>query len=589
MSDVKGKSVYEFIEPEFREQARVCLERVFSTGETASYQTVAAGPRGQTAWYETHLGPVTQSGQIVAVALFSTDITRRKEAELGLQQARNTLEERVQLRTAELVQTNERLNDEIAGRRASEERYRLLVETTSDLVWELDQHAVYTYLSPQLTELSGFEVAELLGRTPFEFMPREEAERLHSLFFQHLASGEGVKELEIETLTKDGRHIIYEINVSPVFDELGKCCGFRGTSRDVTARKQTELLLQQSLEELQLIYDRMVDGLLIADVETKQFLRANHAICEMLGYTQEEILTRSVLDIHPAENMEEVLENFIAQSEGKTHVAEDLPVLRSDGSVFYADITTNHLIYRGRHCNIGFFRDITERKEGAEELRREHRVLRQLLKSHDRERQIIAYEIHDGLAQQLAAAIMQFESFFRKETHRAASSSHVGQIVLELLRQCLAETRRLISGLRPPILDQFGIVAALHNLAGESQENWGVRVEFRHEVKFERLEPLLENALYRIAQESLTNACRHSQSERVEVSLLQSGEQIRVSVEDWGIGFDPAAVDERCFGLAGIRERARLLGGEVTVDTQRSKGSRIAVKFPLSMIDLDEL
>ncbi len=584
---VDGRRIYDYIEREFHERARACLEHVFRTGEAASYETKAAGPVGESAWYETHMGPVKGGDQVVAVALFSTDITPRKTAESALQQARDSLEQQVERRTAELVQANQQLNEEIDARTQSEERYRLLVETTSDLIWELDQTGAYTYLSPPVKDWLGYEAAELIGRSPFEFMPPEEATRLRTMFAEKLSAGEGAKELEVISLHRDGRRVVHEVNVAPVFDGTGTCCGFRGISRDITERQRTEKSLRQSHEELQAIYDGMVDGLLIADVETKQFVRANQAMSQMLGYTEEELLSLTVRDIHPPKDIANVLAIFQAQVEGKIQVAENLPVLRRDGSVFYADITTNHLDYQERLCNIGFFRDITERKKAAEVLRREHRVLRQLLNSHDRERQIIAYEIHDGLAQQLAAAIMQFESFVRKGTRRSADASHTSQIVLELLRQCLAETRRLISGLRPPILDQFGIVAALQNLATESQENWQVGVDFRYEVAFDQLEPLLENAIYRIAQESLTNACRHSQSDRVRMELMQQGMLVRVSVQDWGTGFDPENVDERCFGLAGIRERARLLGGTVVVHTQLGKGSHITVDLPVTTVDLD--
>ena len=209
-----------------------------------------------------------------------------------------------------------------------------------------------------------------------------------------------------------------------------------------------------------------------------------------------------------------------------------------------------------RTCIIGFFRDNTERKQAAEALHHEHQVLRQLLKSQDRDRQIVAYEIHDGIAQLLAAAIMQFETYenMRRDTPKAAAQS--GAVVADLLRQCHAEVRRLISGLRPPVLDAFGVVAALQHLVYESIAQWCAHITFQHAVLFGRLEPSLENAIYRIAQESLTNACQHSQSDKIHLELTQHGETVRISVQDWGTGFDPQSAGEKCFGLAGIRQRA---------------------------------
>ena len=147
--------------------------------------------------------------------------------------------------------------------------------------------------------------------------------------------------------------------------------------------------------------------------------------------------------------------------------ADNVPMLRKDGTVFYADMTRNVLQYRGRHCIIGFFRDITERKEAAEALRHEHDVLRQLLRSQDRDRQIIAYEIHDGVAQLLAAAIMQFETYesmraTRRRPRRTAARR--GRLAASVSCGSAASDQRPAAS----ILDANGVVAALQHLVYES-------------------------------------------------------------------------------------------------------------------------
>ncbi|MFH1266010.1 MAG: sensor histidine kinase, partial [Planctomycetota bacterium] len=158
---------------------------------------------------------------------------------------------------------------------------------------------------------------------------------------------------------------------------------------------------------------------------------------------------------------------------------------------------------------------------------------------------------------------------------------------LHLLRESVAETRRLIAGLRPPILDEAGIMAAISHLIHDVSARNGPDVEFHGSVKSKRLEPMLENAIFRIVQESLTNACRHGKSDRARVELVQDGSQVRVEVQDWGIGFDPESVEERCFGLAGIRERARVLGGRATIDSTPGQGTRIVVELPVGVSEDD--
>ena len=152
---------------------------------------------------------------------------------------------------------------------------------------------------------------------------------------------------------------------------------------------------------------------------------------------------------------------------------------------------------------------------------------------------------------------------------------------LRLLRESIEEARRLVSGLCPPVLDEFGIVAGIEHLVGTNQGDGGAKITFVSKGHFGRLAPSLENALFRIVQETIGNALRHSQSETIRVELAHDQRQIHLHVEDWGVGFDPQAVDESHFGLRGVRERARLLGGRAIIDSAAGQGTRISVRLPL--------
>ena len=159
---------------------------------------------------------------------------------------------------------------------------------------------------------------------------------------------------------------------------------------------------------------------------------------------------------------------------------------------------------------------------------------------------------------------------------------------LTMLQQGHFETRRLIAGVRPPILDESGVVEAVAHLVHEQSRDKGPKIENRSRVDFGRLDPTLENAIYRIAQEALTNACKYSQSERVQVSLLQRADRVRIEIRDWGVGFDPKVVPKSRFGLEGIRQRARLLGGKCSIRSTAGKGTRIMVELPVVLRDEGE-
>jgi signal transduction histidine kinase len=225
--------------------------------------------------------------------------------------------------------------------------------------------------------------------------------------------------------------------------------------------------------------------------------------------------------------------------------------------------------------------DISERKSGEAAVQREQELLRQLLELHERDRKLLAFELHDGFAQQLTGAMLNLEAAAQLQGADPELARQSFQTGIRLLRESIDESRRLVSGLRPPVLDEFGIVPAIEHLIDESRGRGGPEIRFVSRGPFRRLARPLESAVFRIVQETLGNARRHSQSRRVEVELSRQGEHVCVSVRDWGVGFDPAQIDESHFGLRGIRERARLLGGEAAIDTAPGKGTWVRVRLPV--------
>ena len=358
--------------------------------------------------------------------------------------------------------------------------------------------------------------------------------------------------------------------------------------REVEDRKRAEEALRHSHDELRAMYDGMVDGLLISDIKTNRFVRANASICRMLGYSEAELLSLSVTDIHPAEALPDILKQIGSIEEVGRTPAKDIPIVCKDGSVFHVEAIGKLVVYNGSPCLMGMFRDITERRRAQESLQRERRTLEHLLRSSDHERQLIAYEIHDGLAQYLAGSIMQLQmaDHLRRDTPGEASKAF--DAGLAMVRESLNEARRLISGVRPPILDDSGVVAAVAHLVCEFKALKGPKIDFRSKVEFGRLAPILENAIYRITQEGLTNAWKHSKSKTVSVGLVQRAGHVRIVIQDHGIGFDMKTVEDGRFGLEGIRERARLLGGRSLIESTAGEGTRIVVELPIVLRKEDE-
>jgi signal transduction histidine kinase len=242
-----------------------------------------------------------------------------------------------------------------------------------------------------------------------------------------------------------------------------------------------------------------------------------------------------------------------------------------------------------------FHRDIAKRKRveaalkdrtaelerAGNQLQQEQHNLKRLMELQDRERQLIGFEIHDGLAQSLTAAKMHLESFRHLDGQDPAAAKEAFQTALEALAHAIREARGLINNLTPPSLDEGGVVGAIDDLIRESQRREGCEVELVSNVAFDRLPRPLENTIVRVVQESLTNACRHSGSQRFRVELSQVRGRLRIEVRDWGIGFDPQSVGGDRFGLESIRQRARAFGGQATIESLPEKGTRVVVELPL--------
>ncbi len=159
----------------------------------------------------------------------------------------------------------------------------------------------------------------------------------------------------------------------------------------------------------------------------------------------------------------------------------------------------------------------------------------------------------------------------------------VRNIGMEMVKEQegLNEARRLISGVRPPILDESGLVAAIAHLVHDPSAVETPKVEFQSKVRFQRLPSIVENAVYRIVQEGLSNARRHSRSSHVRIALVQRGTRLRIEIRDWGVGFNPRRMKKNHYGLAGIRERVRLLGGKCRIRSAPGQGASVTVDLPL--------
>jgi signal transduction histidine kinase len=230
--------------------------------------------------------------------------------------------------------------------------------------------------------------------------------------------------------------------------------------------------------------------------------------------------------------------------------------------------------------NVELEAEVVERRRAESALHEKQVTLEQLLETHERHRQLVAYEIHDTFVQDVISALMYLDAF--QDTHELREDPELSRVdkAQSLLRQAVQSARRMISGLRPPIIDEQGIVPAIEYLASELGAQ-GMHVTLSHDLHIERLTPVFESAVFRIVQEALTNVQRHSGANEASVQLTQVGDLLTVDISDKGVGFDPDAVGSGHFGLRGISERVRLLSGTVAIESSPGQGTRIHVSLPI--------
>lgn len=203
---------------------------------------------------------------------------------------------------------------------------------------------------------------------------------------------------------------------------------------------------------------------------------------------------------------------------------------------------------------------------------------REVLEWHERERRLTAYEIHDGLVQDVTGALLRVEALLARAS--GAETTPALAEIGSLLRKAIDEGRRLIAGLRPPILDESGLLPALEYLIAGEFRVAGLEVTLAHDEPLARGSDLAETSAYRIVHEALANAARHSGAARVEVEVGREGPWLRLEVRDGGRGFDPGAVGALRFGLKSIRDRARILGGQAEIVSRRGQGTTVRVWLP---------
>ena len=322
-----------------------------------------------------------------------------------------------------------------------------------------------------------------------------------------------------------------------------------------------------------------ITGEIVAVVDRQGIIRYCNRVAD--GFSMQAVVGHSLVRFTVPESSARILATLGEVFETGEPRRLESTVRRLNGELAYFDLRLGPVASGGGiEAVMVCCESLLPPKVSQRALDHERHLLRRLLEIQEQERQLVSYDIHDGVCQYLAGAMMQLQAF--QHAHPECERAEAWQEGLRLLRSAVQESRRLIGGLRPPALDELGIVAAVESLIAEAREAVP-EVELVATLPPHRLPPTLETGIFRIVQESLTNVRKHAGARKVRVDLAGTPTAVTIRVSDDGRGFDPAAVPDDRFGLEGIRQRCRLLGGEPRIASTPGGGTVVEVTLPVAV------
>ncbi len=469
----------------------------------------------------------------------------------------------------------------------SENRYRYMVERNPAGIYQTTPDGKIISCNEAFAKILGYEdAAKLLNHSAKEFYfsndDREE-------FVQLLFANKELNNAQIKLKHKNGSAVYCLENSMIKRDPVTGAELIEGVLLDITSRVKADELLKTSEKKFRDLLDSTPDAMIIAD-ENGKIVMLNKQAISLFGYKKDEITGKPVQLIVPEGlgSATVIPGHKRPKGRGRNQAISILEISarNKEGQMFPAEISLSPLITEEGLLLSAAIRDISSRKKAEKELEESYRAIRELTDHlqniREEERAHIAREIHDELGQQLTVMMMDVSWISRKIGAENTVVSKKLQELISLLDGMVKSVRRISTELRPSVLDDLGLLAAME----VHLKDFGKRSGIKTNQQFPATEPLMsdavKNGLYRIFQESLTNVARHSRAKAVSVKLKASASHILLIINDDGVGFDEElAASKKTLGVLGMKERAAAMNGSYTITGKSGMGTTIEVEIPL--------
>jgi PAS domain S-box-containing protein len=552
-------------------------------------------------------------------------LSKIKWTEAETRRLNTSPKKRAAKRTAQPQTAPEEIEETHAMPCTSQEMFRSLVRHAPEIIIVLGADGAINYASPSVERIFGYRPEDLVGRNAFDYVHSEDLDRVSGLCTEILANPGARVDLQFRFRNANGSWRYLEA----VAENLLGDPAVRGVvinSRDITKRTETETELKRTLQALASLYeagevlgstlelDEIGSRLLkimqrVSDLEAaiiylpdeQQDLRAWRTVgSESLWcWAHDTPEARTARDFTLRMGKPQQFRLKRPNSTDRRRMAGLCLALQVGGrvvgvlevygprSLLDATILDSLAVQAASALeNAWLYGKLAERERRLEEL------VGQLITAQEKERRRVAYEVHDGLTQVAIAAHQLLQDF--AHDHPSGSAVGEGELdrVLEVARQTVTEARRVTAALRPTALDDFGLAAAIRQHV-ESLRAEGWHIAYEENLKEFRPPAEVETALYRVAQEALTNVRKHARTKVAGVVLVHRNQRLRLEIFDRGCGFDPEAPLEvsgpgERIGLSSMRERVALLGGELTIRSRPGAGTSVVADIPLSATERRE-
>lgn len=497
-------------------------------------------------------------GIIDGFVMVCRDFTERKKLEWQLQQFNKDLEDQVKKKTAELTGIFERITDAFIA---------------------VDKDFHYTYLNKKAGELIHRDPASLIGRLVWDVFPDAVGSPTYLAFNKAMKEQKNI----VNTDYYPPLNLWQENHLYPSPDGLSVFI------RDITEQKKREREITDyklALDQSSIVSITDQDGVI---------KRVNENFCKNSKFTEEELIGQDHRIINSGYHSKEFMQDLRDTiAEGKIWKGEVCNKAK-DGTMYWVDTTIFPFLNEKSEPfeYIAIRTDITERKKKELELHSAHELLQRSyeeirqLASHlqdvrEEERAGIAREIHDELGQQLTGIKMDLSWIAMAIVKEESELQEKVSGTLDLLNTTIKTVRRIATDLRPSILDDLGLIAALEWQGMEFEKRSGIHTEFISAIQEFNSSPAIAIGIFRICQESLTNIARHAEARNVILILEENKDRsLLLKIEDDGKGFEPGKVgSKKTLGLLGMKERTLMMGGSFEISSKPGKGTHLRVTIP---------